>query len=256
MELPVVLWNLDNHIYRIYREPTEDDNFIREHNVDFEGNLTPKPRRGAVSPNHHHTYMLFDDNDEVNKVYKCVRVYYEGEGTERVQKAVFREIADERHTTALDERITPLETARLITKGAVETAQVNATGAGSTVTILFADEDKDATNWEDGAVTLSQGTYDVRINIHCNDVHINTNHVTLEAVIENANDSTATTNKLYIKDADRLVSSSTSEWVDSRSFILDLPYESNKVSFMLTISGHSSDSLSISTNSLVYILRI
>lgn len=256
MELPVVVWNVDNHIFRIYREPTEDDTLIREHTDDGTGTLTPSIRRGARSPAHHHTYILFDENDEISKTYKFVRSYIVGEGATAMSKVKYREIADERHIAELDEKIKALEATKLVTQGVVEDEQTGATGNGLVRKILFTDIDKDSSKWTNGIITLDKEIYEVHMTVHCSNVAIATNHVVLEALIEDAaDDSTSSVTRLYVKDADRLVNGSVTDWAETRTFILNLPYASNNVSFQITISGHTDNDLTIATDTSVYIFK-
>lgn len=256
MELPVVTWNTDNHIFRIYREPTEDDTLIRYHTDDGTGTLTPSRRGGARSPAHHHSYILFDENDEINKTYKFVRSYTVEEAGVTVSKVKYREIADERHIAELDSKITALEATKLVTKGVVEEEQTGATGNGLMRKILFTDSDKTSTLWTNGIINLDKNIYETHLTIHCSNVNISTNHVSIEALIEDAaDDSTSSITRLYVKDADRLVNGNVTDWAETRSFVLDLPYASNNVSFQITISGHTDNDLTIATDTAIYIFK-
>ena len=258
MELPIVIWNHTHDLYRIYREPTEEDTLLKEHIDDGTGTLTVKRRGRNVAPAHHHTYILFDENDSISKVFKCHQITTEGEGLTATTKYKFRELADERHIAALEEKINTrleaLEQSSLITHATLAAEQSNATGAGLLTKILFREEGN-ADAWTDGTILLPQGIYRANIELHCTGVNSGSNHLTIQAVYSNNAVPVSDTTKVYIQDSDKLVPDGTTDWYETREFILNLPHEFNKVEFQLAINGYVSNTTDIAADTACYIFR-
>ena len=258
MELPVVSINRENRLYRIYREPTSDDNLIREHIDDGEGNLTPLRAR-VLSPNYHHTYFLFDENDEISKTFKLVRLYTEGEGEDQVQKATYRELSDERHIdmlqtiiTALQTRINKLENP-VVTEGTLSANLSNITGNNTEYDIMFEDS-SNASLWKEGKITLPTGLYHFSLILHLADVPLATNFIYVAVKIQ-PSDSTKTLQTFpYRVDADRLVRSTGALNVDTKSSYFRVTEES-EVYFTVRVDGGGTDTIDLNSGTRVLIWR-
>lgn len=259
MALPFMEIDRNNSTFRIFREPTEEDGTLLEHEFDSFNSPVPKSRTSEIFPSTHHTYILLNDNNEVSKTFKCVSRSTENENNPLevpVHKAKYREVLDERHRIALEERMDMQGHLEIVSIGTLSQAYTNATGNGTDYKILFSDDDG---NWSDGAITLSAGTYEFSLRPLFENVPSSTNHIRVFIELTETNPSggkDAETRTLEVwNDSDKLVITNGNMNLNPMNSFFVIKDERN-LNVNVRLSGGGSDTVTVSSETEFLIKKI
>lgn len=259
MSLEFVLVNQQKKIYRIFREPTENDFFIQEHALDHSGDIFIVKEAPVIPVDVDHVYLLYE-GDIVKKTFKYIGTNIIDEDGTSVSKAKYVEVLNDSHLDKVEMQISDLRSTiesynniQITTIGTLSQAYENATGDGTRYKVPFTDS---AGNWTDGTITLDTGTYEITIIPKLTNVPESSNnfYVAMDMTSTDPKGSSAVTEEIW-KDQDKLVGTTGDNNKTAIPYFIVLTEETDIEFFFKVING-GADVVGIDEKTRVLIKKI